>query len=107
MVKLRNIDPLTIFGLEMAYRFAHGVPELDLTEWLQTLPDAGERLLALDRLLDDENLFTTFRAPDQQSALRVTIEVIRTVMQLCRNREMSLEEVVEALMNDGAPPAGP
>lgn len=107
MVRLRNIEPLTLDGLEMAYRLAHGVPELDLKEWLQTLPDAGERLHALDHLLDADRLYATYSAPDQQSALRVTSEVIRTIVQLCRDRENSIEEMVDELMSGGSSPSGP
>lgn len=107
MVRLRNIGPLTINGLEMAYRFAHGVPELDLEEWLQTIPDVGARLHALDQLVDNDDLYATCSEPDQQSALRITSEVIRTVMQLCRDREKSIEEMVNELMNGGSSPAGP
>lgn len=107
MVRLRNIAPLTINGLEMAYRFAHGVPELDLEDWLQSLPDTGARLRALGRLVDDDDLYATCSEPDQQSALRITSEVIRTVMQLCRDREKSIEEMVDELMNGESSPAGP
>ena len=28
MVRLKNIEPLTLNGMEMAYRFAHGAPSL-------------------------------------------------------------------------------
>lgn len=61
---------------------------------------------ALYKLVDDDDLYVTCSAPDQQSALRVTSEVIRTVMQLCRDREKSIEEMVEELMNGGSSPTG-
>ncbi|HEV7340140.1 MAG TPA: hypothetical protein VGN68_00755 [Sphingopyxis sp.] len=32
VVRLKNIEPLTLNGLEMAHRFAHGVLELGLKE---------------------------------------------------------------------------
>lgn len=91
----------------MAYRFAHGVPELDFKEWLQTLPNIGARLHALYKLVDDDILNATCSAPDQQSAQHVTSAVIRTIMQLCRDRETSIEEMVEELMNGGSSPTGP
>lgn len=59
MVRQRNIEPLTPNGLEMANRFAQVVPELNLNEWLQTPPDAAERLHARDRLLYDDHPYAT------------------------------------------------
>ena len=107
MVKLRKIEPLTVEAVEMAYRFAYGVPELDLKEWLEKLPDAGSRLQALDRLLNDDALYTTCSAPEQQQALRVANEVVRTLMLLCRDREQSLDEMVDELMRGSSATAEP
>lgn len=102
LVRLRNIEPLVVDGLEIAYRFAHGVPEHSLTEWLQTFPDAGARLHAIDILLSDDALDATCTAPDQQQALRIAKEVVRTLLLLCRDREKSLSEIVDELMLNAA-----
>jgi hypothetical protein len=99
MVKLRNIGPMTVEAVEMAYRFANAVPEHDLKEWLEKLPNAGSRLRALDRLLDDDALYTTCSAPEQQQVFRVANEVVRTIISLCRDREQSLDEMVDELMH--------
>lgn len=107
MVKLRNIEPLAFQGFEIAYRFAHGAPEISLPEWLGTLPDAGARLNALDLLLSDDELYATCSAPEQQQALRIATEVMRTIMLLCRDREKSLSEIVDDLTGCAAANASP
>jgi hypothetical protein len=71
MLKLRNIEPMTVAAVELAYRYARGVPELDLKEWLETLPDVGSRLHAIDRLLSNDHLDKTCSAREQQQALLV------------------------------------
>jgi hypothetical protein len=93
---------MTVEAVEMACRFARGVPEFDLREWLETLPDTGSRFHALDRLLDDDELYTTCSAPEQQQALRIANEIVSMIMLLCRDREKSIEEMVDELMH-GSP----
>ncbi|AMU95073.1 hypothetical protein AOA14_10700 [Sphingopyxis terrae subsp. terrae NBRC 15098] len=104
MVRLRAIEPFTVEAIELAYRFAHGVPEHDLQEWLQSLPDAGARLLAIEDLLDDDALHQHYSSPEHQRSLRVANEVVRTLLLLCRDREKSIEEMVEEMMR--ADPVG-
>ncbi len=98
MVRLRAIEPFTVEAIELAYRFAHGVPEHDLQGWLQPLPDAGARLLAINDLLDDDALRQHYTSPEHEQSLRVANEVVRALMLLCRDREKTIEEIVEEMM---------
>lgn len=98
MVRLRAIEPFTVEAIELAYRFAHGVPEHDLQGWLQSLPDAGARLLAINDLLDDDALRQHYTSPEHEQSLRVANEVVRALMLLCRDREKTIEEIVEEMM---------
>ncbi len=100
MVKLRNLQPLTMRGLEIAYRFEHGVAELSLKEWLFTLPDRGARLAALTDLLGDPALFDTVTDHEDAQALRIAVEVIDTVATICRDRELEVAEIVAGLMGE-------
>lgn len=102
MVKLRNLQPLTMRGLEIAYRFEHGVADPSLEEWLLTLPDRGARLAALTDLLGDPALFDTVTDHEDAQALRVASEVIDTVATICRDRELEISDIVAGLMGEAA-----
>lgn len=103
MVKLRNIQPLAMRGLEIAYRFEHCLAELSLKEWLLTLPDRGTRLAALTDLLGDPTLFDTVTDHDDAQALRIAVEVIDTVASICRDRDLEVADIVAELMGETKP----
>jgi len=100
MVKLRNLQPLTQRGLEIAYRFECGAADLSLEEWLLTLPDKGARLSALSDLLCDPAVFEAVTDHEDAQALRIAAEVIDTVAVLCRDPEVTLSDIVAGLMGE-------
>lgn len=100
MVRLRNLQPLTMGGLEIAYRFEHGVAEPCLEEWLLTLPDRCARLAALADLLSDPVLFDTVTDHEDAQALRIAVEVIDTVATICRDPELDVADIVAGLMGE-------
>lgn len=102
MVKLRNLQPLTMRGLEIAYRFECGAADQSLEEWLLTLPDRGARLAALADLLSDPVLFDTVTDYEDAQALRITVEVINTVATICRDPEPDVADIVAGLMGETA-----
>ncbi|KTE46424.1 MULTISPECIES: hypothetical protein [unclassified Sphingopyxis] len=102
MVRLRNLQPLAVRGLEIAYRFEHGAAELSLEEWLLTLSDRGARLAALTDLLGDAALFDTVTDHEDAQALRIAVEVIDTVATICRDRELEVADIVAGLMGEAA-----
>lgn len=100
MVKLRNLQPLTMRGLEIAYRFEHGVADPSLEEWLLTLHDREARLAALTDLLGDTEVFEAVTSHDDAQALRIAVEVIDTVANLCRDAELDVADIVAGLMGE-------
>lgn len=102
MVRLRNLQPLTTRGLEIAYRFEHGVAEPSLEEWLLTLPDRGARLGALTDLLSAPAVFDAVSDPEYAQALRIAVEVIDTVATICRDPELEVADIVAGLMGETA-----
>ncbi|OHD05590.1 hypothetical protein [Sphingopyxis sp. RIFCSPHIGHO2_12_FULL_65_19] len=100
MVKLRNLQPLTMRGLEIAYRFECGAADQSLEEWLLTLPDQGARLAALSGLLADPAVFEAVTDHDDAQALRIAVEVIDTVANLCRDAELDVADIVAGLMGE-------